>query len=409
MTDGTCRLCGSNNLTMFLDLGKMPHAGAFIKEDRIKDEVSYPLQVHFCNNCTLVQVLTAIPKETLFLDYHYLSSVTRTLTEHFREYAMEIVERFGLTKDSLVVEIGSNDGVLLKPLQDLRVKAVGVEPSVNVSKIAIDRGLNVINDFFTEDVAERIGSHYGKADVITANNVYAHIEDMDGTTRAIKNLLNEDGVFVFEVHYIVDLLERMQYDMIYHEHLCYYSIRALARFFEKFGMEIFDIKKVPIHGGSIRVYVKNSSSKKNPVLRSVNDFLQLENSRGIANIETYVKFADRVKSETEKLVTFLRGLKKDGKRVVGYGASGRANTILNYSGIGRDVLDYIVDESPTRYDHLTPGTHIPIVPPAKFRSDNPDYVLLLAWSYEKEILSKEKAFVDKGGKFIAPIPEVKIL
>lgn len=404
-----CRLCKSNDLVMFLDLGVMPHAGAFIEnESEIKSEKSYPLQVHYCKKCSLVQVVDAIPKEILFTNYFYLSSVTRTLSEHFREYAEEVVKGFNLSPTSLIVEIGCNDGVLLKPFTELGVRAVGVEPSVNVSKIAKDKGLEVINSFFTDEVAASIATSHGKADIIAANNVFAHIDNMDEAMRAIKVLLKDDGVFIFEVHYLLDLLEKLQYDMIYHEHLCYYSLSSLVPFFKKFGMEIFDVKRISIHAGSIRAYVRNTGKRQDLASGSVEKLVELEEKTGIRDSNTYLEFAAKVKEETKKLVDMLRKLKADGKRIVGYGASGRANTMLNYAGIGRDVLDYIVDESPSRYGRLTPGTHIPIVHPSQMRNDNPDYILMLAWSYKREIMEKEKAFLERGGKFIIPLPTVSV-
>lgn len=402
-----CRVCHSLSLVKFLDLGNMPLAGAFLSSDQVHNEKKYPLQVYFCKNCSLVQILDVIDQDTLFFNYKYLSSVTKTLHEHFLNYAKEIKSRF-LKEDDLVVEIGSNDGILLQPFKDLGVNCLGVEAAANIAKIAISKGLRVINDYFTLQISDEIKRKNGKAKVICANNVFAHIDDLDDVMKGIKNLLNSDGIFVFEVHYIKDLLEKFQYDTIYHEHLCYYSLTSLKFLMNKYDMEIFDVKKIPIHSGSIRVYAKNRSNKKEIVQSSLEE-LMLHEKNFIYDIKIYQNFSDVIKKKRQKLQKTLEEIKEDHKKIIGYGASGRGTILLNYCNIGKNILDYVVDDSPSRQGLLIPGKHIPILSSSVIEKDNPNYILIIAWNYEKEIIAKEQEYLKKGGKFIIPFPEVKII
>ncbi|MBI2674993.1 MAG: class I SAM-dependent methyltransferase [Candidatus Aenigmarchaeota archaeon] len=401
-----CRLCMGRNIVEVLDLGVMPHAGNFLDKGEVGKEKRYPLSLYFCNDCSLLQILDVIPKEVLFKNYFYLSSVSNTLKKHFSDYAEELRRRFIKGKET-VLEIGSNDGVLMSILKDLGIKCIGVEPANNIADIARSKGLDVVSSFFTESLAKELRTSMGRMKIITASNVFAHIDDMHDVMKGIKLLLEEDGLFIFEVQYAVDLIEKLEYDMVYHEHLCYYSLKSLMPFFEKFGMEIFDVRRTSMHAGSIRVYVKNMNGKE---LRTstVDELLKIETEMKLESIETYVDFAEKVRKHGKDLYEMLANLKSKGFKIVGYGASGRANTLLNFCRIGTEYIDYIVDESPLRQNRFTPGTHIQIVDPAKFRSDNVDYVVLFAWSYFDEIMKKECEFLKKGGKFIVVLPQVKI-
>lgn len=394
-----CRLCGSRKLTLFLDLGKTPLAGHFPTKEEVGKEKFYPLEVFFCKNCTSVQVLETIPPEILFKDYRYLSSVSKTLTEHFTSYAKEVHQRF-IPKGGFVLEFGCNDGVLLKPFKDLGATTLGVEPATNIAKVARERGLEIINDFFSERLAERIAKDHGKADVISANNVFAHIDDMDGVTRGVKKLLAKNGVFVFEVHYVGSIVLELQYDMIYHEHMMYHSLHALKTFLEKHGLEIFDAKKVPIHGGSIRIF--SGHKGKRAAKSSVDELLSFEVKNELDKLSGYMKFAERAKNHKKLMVSILGELRSHGKRIAGYGMSGRANTMLNYWGTGKETIEFGIDASPERYNRFVPGMHIPIRPPGNL--DGIDIVVLLAWTYKQEIMEKEKEFA-KHGRFLIPFPE----
>jgi len=401
----TCRICLSKDVVKFLSFGDMPLAGGFIKKEDIKNEKLYPLDVYLCRNCKEVQVLDVVPADDLFKDYRYLSSVV--LSEHFTEYAQIMKDRFGLDEKSLVVEFGSNDGVLQKPFKDLGILDVGVEPSVNVSSIAKEKGLTVVNDYFTKNVADAIVKEYGKADLICANNTFAHIDDMHEVMRGVKTLLKDDGVYVFEVHYLVDLVRDYQYDTIYHEHLMYHSVTTLSHLFELFEMEIFDVERIPIHCGSIRVYTRRKSKK--PKEKSVGELLALEKEIGLDKEETFSRFAAEIRRKREDIVGLVKRLKSEGKRIVGYGASGRASTNLAFCNFSTREIDYIVDMSPERQNRFTPGTHIPIVSPDVLKKDKPDYALLLAYNYAQQIIEKEKDFTANGGRFIIPLPEVRII
>lgn len=404
-----CRICGSRDLVMFLDFGLMPLAGGFIRKEQIPDERKFPLRIYFCRNCKEVQVLDVVSKELLFKDYRFLASVTKTLSEHFVQYAKDMKNELGLNEKSLVVEFGSNDGVLLRPFGDMGIRAVGVEPARNIAEVAIQRGCSVIVDFFNERVAGEIVEANGRADLICANNVLAHIDDMHEVMRAIKLLLKEDGALVFEVHYLLDLLEKYQYDMMYHEHMMYQSLTALGHLLDLFGMEIFDVKRIPIHSGSIRVYAKNRESGKHRVKPTVAEALEIERKKGLDREETFFRFAMELDAKRAELVSMIKKAKREGKRVIGYGASGRASTQLNFCGIGKDMIDYVVDASPERYGRVVPGVHIPIVKPDILKTDVPDFTVLFAWNYEDEVLKKEEDYRKRGGKFIIPLPNVRIV
>ncbi|MEK6958082.1 MAG: class I SAM-dependent methyltransferase [archaeon] len=407
MKNSSCRLCKSRDLHKFLELGPQPLAGKFLTSEQLAEKEDYfPLGVFFCKNCALVQVLDVVPKDKLFSQYFYAPH--SVLSPHFTGYAKEITAEFGLNGKSLLVEIGSNIGMMLKPLKELcGVKAIGVEPAENIAKMANEMGLETINDFFTEKVASGIVEKLGKADMVVANNVFAHIDDLDEILRGIKVLLKEDGVFIFENHYLLDTVENLQYDDVYHEHLCYYSLHPLIPYLGKYGLRVFDAKRIKTHGGSIRVYCGNSKRKVKP---AVQELLKEEKKHGLDKLETYMEFGNKVEKRRKELTKLLHSLKSGDKTIVGYGAPARGNTLLNYCKIGTGILDYIVDDSPLRQNKFTPGTHIPIIPVDRFRKENPDYALLLAYGgYTETILKKEGDFIKNGGKFIVPLPEVKII
>ncbi len=367
-----CRFCKSKNLGLIIDLGNMPLAGEFLKKKDIGKEKFYPLRIYECLNCSLVQAVDIVPKEELFQSF--LSSVS--MKKHFEDYAKEMIDRF-LKKGDFVIEIGSNDGVLLKPLKKKGIKVLGIEPVQHIANLAIKKGIPTIDKYFSSDLAKEIGM----ADAVFANNVFAHIEDLDDVMKGIQMILKEDGIFVFEVHFLLDLIKKLQYDTIYDEHLNYYSIASLAPFLKKYNFEIFEVKPIPTHSGSIRVYTRQLLRRR------------------------LMEFKDLVMNQREELINLLHKLKLENKKIIGYGAAGRANTLLNYCGITTDYLDYIVDESPLRYGRYTPGTHIPVMSLKKADFKNVDYVVILAWNYEKEIREKLKKY--KHLRFIVPLPKVR--
>jgi len=387
----------------------MPLANSFLRKEELgKRELKYPLRVFFCENCGLSQLVDIVKPEILFKNYVYFSSAMPVLPEHFKNYAEEVVNNFVKSKKDLVVEIGSNDGLLLGAIKNLGPRILGVDPAKNIAKIANERGVETIAEFFNEKLAGEIVKKYGKAKVMIGNNVVAHINDHHDLIRGISNLLEDDGVFVFEAPYFVDMIENFTFDTIYHEHLSFLSVKPLMKLLSLFGMEIFDVKKFPVQGNSIRIY--SGKIGKHPVLPSVAGFLRKESKMGIHDFSVCEKLVKDVAEMKNKTVDILKDLKKSGKKIAGYGAPAKGNTLLNYYGIGADILDYATEELLSKIGLYTPGTHIPVANIEDARKNPPDYYLLLAWNYKDVILEKEKDFRKRGGKFIVPIgKEIEII
>lgn len=406
-----CAFCKSRSLEMVIDFGKVALAGGFIKPSQFAEERYFPLRVCFCNDCYAVQVVDIVDANVLFGNYFYFSSAIRTLREHFVDYANEIASRFLKQDCSKVVEIGCNDGILLKPLADQQIQTlIGVDPASNIVQAIDDPRIKVINDFFSRSVADQIVDQHGKVDMVVANNVYAHIPDICGVTQGIYNLLNDDGVFVFEVHYLGKIIQGMQYDMIYHEHLYYYSLLALINHFDRFDMVVFDVKPIPIHAGSMRYYVsKKGSRHAREVSSRVTTLRNEELSNGFDKAETFLHFAADIAARKTKLMSLLDALRTKGRRVAGYGASGRANTIIQYCGIDHHHIEYMIDDAPAKAGYHTPGSHFLIRPKDALRESPPDYLLIFAWSYFNEIAYKCRSYLDGGGRMIVPLPDVRLI
>lgn len=406
-----CAFCGSALLAEVVDFGDVAIAGAFLRKEEIPKEKKYPLNIVFCEKCYAVQVLDHIDPGILFKKDFYFSSAIKTLRDHFADYAAEVTSRFlaDPTK-AVVLEFGSNDGVLLSPLADKGVGTViGIEPAKNVVDSITDKRLVLINDFFDVPVAESVVKKYGKVNIIMANNVFAHISDINGTTEAIEKALGDEGVFVFEVHYLGKVIQGLQYDFIYHEHTYYYSLLALENHMARHGMVIFDIKPIAIHGGSIRFYAaKRKSSHAKNISPRVESLRQQEKKLGFDKPEMYKNFASQIASKKQKLMTLLNELKKKGHTVAGYGASGRANTIIQYCGITNTHIDYIIDDAPAKTGMYTPGSHLEIRGNNALEQDKPDYILIFAWAFYDEIAAKCKDYLKKGGHLIVPLPNVKV-
>ena len=404
-----CRGCFSKNIFNFLDLGNMPLAGGFLKKKDIIKEKKFPLKIYFCKNCGLVQILDVINPKILFEEYFYVSSVIKSLSLHFKKYAEFLKKNYLISKSSQLLEFGSNDGVLLQHFKNSKkVKAYGIDPSKNVSKIAQNKGLNIIVDYFTQKSAKKLLKKYGKMDVVSGSNVFAHADDIHEIIKAGKILLKNNGVFIIEVHYLYDLLKDFQYDTLYHEHLSYYSISSLNIILKLGGLKIIDVQHLAMHGGGVRVICafENSDIKVKP---SVSRFIKNEIKYKLNKLETYLKFERLCKKHKEKLFKLLKNIKRSGKSIVGYGAPGRGTTLLNYCNINTNILDYIVDASPLRTGKYMPGVHIPIYNIKKGRKNPPDYFLVLAWNYLSSILEQENKLVKKGVRFIIPFPKIKII
>jgi len=407
-----CAFCDSKNLSEVIDFGSVALAGGFLKPEGFAAERVYPLRVYFCQNCYALQVIDVVPADILFNNYFYFSSSIGTLREYFKEYAEEVSTRFLETPSrSVVLEFGCNDGVLLKPLADLGIGTViGVDPAENIVSTIKDPRISIVNNFFNEEVAEEVIDKFGHIDLIMANNVFAHIPDIQGTTRAISRALSSDGVFIFEVHYLGNVINEMQYDMIYHEHLYYYSLLSAQKLFERYGLMVFDVKFTSIHAGSIRFYVCKIGSKYSQLVSAaVRQLEEHEREQGFDRYETYQKYSDQVANHKKQLISLLEDLRKQGARVVGYGASGRANTILQYCKINHHQMEYIIDDAPAKWGFCTPGSHFEIHSSDILNAENPpDYVLVFAWSFYKEISQKSASYLAAGGKMILPLPRVCI-
>lgn len=409
--NSACVFCGSSVLTEVIDFGDVAIAGAFLSKEQIPTEKKYPLAVDFCNDCYVVQVRDHIDPDVLFETDFYFSSAIKTLRDHFSDYAAEVVKRFiPEPGDAVTLEFGSNDGVLLKPIAANGVGTViGVDPAKNIVESINDDNLVLVNDFFNVSSAASIVEKYGKVDIVMANNVFAHITDINSTTEGVYNVLKDDGVFVFEVHYLGKIIEELQYDFIYHEHIYYYSLIALQSHLERHNMVIFDLKAIPIHGGSIRYYVaKKNSSHAQTVSSAVKELRKAELDFGYDKPKTYQKFAENIAKRKEKLMKLIAELKADGKSIVGYGASGRANTIIQYSGITKEHVDYMIDDAPAKLGMYTPGSHLEIRNKQALKTDTPDYILLFAWAFYAEIAAKNQDYTNAGGHIIVPLPDVKI-
>lgn len=404
-----CRICHSKSLTKFLDLGFTPPADDFLSSERIGEpEAHYPLEVFICNNCSLVQIGYVVPPQILFQkDYPYEASITKTGMKHFHSLAREACSRFGLSSDDLVVDIGSNVGILLQGFKNQGVEVLGIEPAGNICEIALKNGIETINDFFSEELALKIVKERKKIKTVTGTNVVAHIDDHHSLVRALDILLDGEGIFIMEAPYLVYLIENLEYDTIYHEHLSYLSVKPMSILFRKFGMEIFDVGKVSIHGGSLRYFVARENTYS--ISNNVNKFLELEKEKKIYEIDTLNNFAKAVQRNREELSWMLKSLKHEGKRIAGVSAPAKGMTLLNYCRIGPEILDFVTEKSTLKIGKYTPGTHIPIVPDSELIEQMPDYALLLAWNFADEIMKNLKEYKKKGGKFIIPIPKPHII
>lgn len=406
----SCHFCESKRLVKVFDLGKTPPANSFLKKkDLKKHEGDFPLQVYFCKKCSLLQLGHIVDPEILFKHYVYVSSTSPVFVKHFEDYAKSVFKKFRLNKKSLVIDIGSNDGILLKPFKSLGSQVLGVDPAENIAKVATREGIPTLPKFFDTALAQEIANKYGEAEVITANNVFAHTRDLSEIVKGVKVLLKKNGVFIFEVAYLGDFLEKNLFDTVYHEHLYYHSVAPLVKFFKSHQMKVFNVERVSTHGGSIRVYVKKNTGK-HKIKDSVKGLVREEIQKGLNKEKTYKEFAKKIKANKEDLTKLLRNLKEQGKKVVGYGAPAKGNTLLNYFGINSKMLDYIVDDSPLKQGLFTPGTHIPVVSSEKLnKSPRPDYVLILAWNFAESIMDKLSEFSENGGKFIVPVPTPTVI
>ncbi|KIL97705.1 Methyltransferase [Paramagnetospirillum magnetotacticum MS-1] len=405
----TCRLCGSAHLTEVVKLAPTPPANAFVPALELDTaQERFPLDVFFCEDCAHVQLLDVVDPRVLFEHYVYVSGTSPVFVKHFEDYAAFVMERFKPVSGGLVLDIGSNDGTLLSFFQKAGMRVLGIDPAQEISAEATSRGIPTICGFFGADKGAEIAASHGKTEVITANNVFAHIDDLSGVVDGVRGLLSPSGVFVFEVSYLVDVFENTLFDTIYHEHLDYHSVGPLVRFFAAKGMELVEAIRVGSHGGSLRgiAQLKNGPHK---VGSSVAEALALEQKLGLDKAATLAKFAADIEALGAELNGLLKTLKAQGKRIGGFGAPAKATTLMYHFGIGPDLVDFIIDDSPLKQGLYSPGMHIPVVSSADGFAQKPDYLVILAWNFAKAIVDKNAAFRDAGGKFIIPIPKVEVV
>jgi hypothetical protein len=398
-----CRLCGSTSLASVVDLGATPPCELFLTAEQLDaPEMTYPLHLRVCADCLLAQLPPLITPEETFTEYAYFSSYSTSWVEHARAFVAEAVERID---PKFVVEVASNDGYLLQHVVERGIRCLGIEPSANVGQAARDKGVPTVTAFLGPETAAAVVEEHGKADLVGANNVYAHIPDVIGFTEGLRTLVADDGWVSIEVQYLLTLIELGQYDTIYHEHFQYYTVASAQRALASGGLTLVDVEILPTHGGSIRLWARPSGEPGPRVL----DALAREKAAGLHELSGYDAFAQRVARIRRDLLKFLVTAAEEGKTVVGYGAPGKGNTLLNHCGVRSDLLAYTVDRNPYKHGRFTPGTRIPILPPERIAQDRPDYVLVLPWNLREEISAQLSYVRDWGGRLVFPIPSLEIV
>lgn len=401
-----CRSCGNSRGELVLDLGLQPLANNLLRtEDLGKPEPKFPLRVAVCHQCWLLQITDLVPPTQLFSEYLYFSSFSDALLRHSKAAVEQHIREFKLGAQSHVVEIASNDGYLLQNFVAARVPCLGIEPAANIAKVAREKGIETLVEFFTEPLAKRLVAQNRQADLILGNNVFAHAPDTNDFVAGLAKLLKPQGRIALEFPYGVDLIEHSEFDTIYHEHVFYFTVTALQPLFARHGLEIIRVDHLPIHGGSLRLYAAHKGA--HPVEASIGKFLEAEKAKGVASSAYYKNFSTHVQELKQSLVELISRLRKEGKTVAAYGAAAKGSTLINFFGLGRDALSFVTDRSTYKQGRFMPGQHIPIVAPEALLEKRPDYTLLLTWNFADEILAQQKAYRDAGGKFIVPIPHVR--
>jgi len=403
-------MCLSDQLQRVVTLTPTPPGNNFLRADALdQPEPSYPLELYFCHSCHHVQLGHVVDPTILYQnDYLYVSGTSSRFVDHLRTYASDMIERFGLSPRSLVADIGSNDGTCLRFFQDRGMRVLGVDPATQIAARATEAGIETIGEFFSFDLAVRLREQYGPADFITSHNACAHIDHLDQVIRGVHHWLADDGVFILEVGYLLDVYENTWFDTIYHEHLDYHSVSPFSRLLDRVGMKAIGVQRVSPQGGSIRVFAQRANGSRQPD-GSFETLVERERQAGLDRPDTFVEFGRRIDEVGTRLRTLVQGLRASGKSIAGYGAATKATTLLSHFRIGRDELDFIVDDNPLKQGLFSPAAHIPVVGPAALAKQPPDYLLILAWNFAESIMEAQRSFSAHGGKFILPMPEARIV
>jgi hypothetical protein len=404
-----CRFCKTPLELTFVNLGMSPLCESYLRGDQLNQmEPFYPLHVWVCEKCFLVQLEEYVSPENIFTNYAYFSSYSDSWLKHAENYTHQMVERFGLNKESFVVELASNDGYLLQYFVQKGIPSLGIEPAANVAEVAVKTGVPTLVKFFGRETARELASQGRMADFLLGNNVLAQVPDLNSFVAGMKILLKPQGVITMEFPHLARLMQENQFDTIYHEHFSYFSLWTAEHIFAAHGIALFDVEELTTHGGSLRIYGRHAQDTTKPVTQRFEELRARECAAGINRLDIYSAFSDQVKETKRKLLDFLIGARRDGKTVAGYGAPGKGNTLLNYCGIRTDFLDYTVDRNPHKQGKFLPGTHIPIFPPERIRETRPDYLLILPWNLKNEIIEQNSFIREWGGRFVVPIPQVQV-
>ncbi|NMG05387.1 class I SAM-dependent methyltransferase [Brasilonema sp. UFV-L1] len=405
----SCRFCGSTLKHTFVDLGMSPLCESYVTSEQLNQmEAFYPLHVYVCDRCFLVQLQEFVSPQDIFSEYAYFSSYSDSWLQHAKNYTDKVIARFGLNTSSQVVEIASNDGYLLQYFLSKRIPVLGIEPAANIAEVAKTKGISTVVKFFGINTAQELAALLKQADLLVANNVLAHVPDINDFVAGCKILLKPKGVITMEFPHLMRLMEENQFDTIYHEHFSYLSLLTAEKIFAQHGLTIFDVEELSTHGGSLRIYACHTEDNSKSISEQVRELRAREETAGFSNIEHYSSFATKVKETKFKLLEFLISAKRQGKSIAGYGAPGKGNTLLNYCGIREDFIDYTVDRNPYKQGKFLPGTHIPIFHPDKIQETKPDYLLILPWNLKNEIIAQMSYVRDWGCQFVVPIPEVNV-
>jgi SAM-dependent methyltransferase len=404
-----CRLCNSNKIEECFKLKSTPPANAFIEKEKISEEQEhFPLEIFFCKECYHIQILDIVDPKILFENYVYVSGTSPVFVKHFEDYANYILKNYSKLRNSLVIDVGSNDGTLLQFFKKEGNRVLGVDPAKKISQKANSQGIETLNGFFDYNYSQEIKKKFGKAGIITANNVFAHIDDLNDFVHGVRELLSEDGIFVFEVSYLADVINDLLFDTIYHEHLSYHSVIPLISFFDKNEMTLIEANRIDSHGGSLRCVVKLKKNVKLHIKESVENGVKLERKMGLNKIDTYRDFFTRMENKKNELQKLFKKLKSENKTIIGFGAPAKATTFMYQFCIDEKIIDFIIDDSPLKQGLFSPGMHIPVYSSQKIYEEKPDYIIILAWNFAQSIMEKHKKFKDNGGHFIIPLPKLEV-